>query len=490
MPLNLASVYNNTIMQKQFTIFFLFLVCSSNAQRTMFGGNNNYVAPVITVATLSATSSATSITSTSASIGGEVTSDGGAVVTSRGLLWGTSTGSSTYSSTVGSGIGTFTSSLTGLTAATTYYVRSYATNSVGTNYGTQTSFTTLAQAPIVSATATPTSITRTTAIVGGTISLDGIPTATRGLVYGTSSGASTYSVTVGSGAGTYSTSISSLTAGTTYFVRAFASNSLGIVYGPEQTFTTTAPFSAPNIVTSGLLLNLDAANPASYSGSGTTWTNLATAGSSLVPNFTINSSATFNSTDGAIKLSTGGNAVASTTSSFGLLTSFTIEVWVKSNNLGGCFFTERIRNPISNAYGNPIAVNMMLEYGIDNNYGAELQGGIGSTNNIGAGFYPNGWRTLQTTSSDADIINTWTHILATFDASTKILKLYKNGSLLISSTAYGAIPTSSNFGYYIGAGWEGGTKFGDYSIVNLYNRALTPTEISTNFDAVKVRFGY
>ena len=46
-PLNLASVYNNTIMQKQFTIFFLFLVCSSNAQRTMFGGNNNYVRPVI-----------------------------------------------------------------------------------------------------------------------------------------------------------------------------------------------------------------------------------------------------------------------------------------------------------------------------------------------------------------------------------------------------------------------------------------------------------
>jgi hypothetical protein len=477
-------------MKKQFTIFFLFLVCSSNAQRTMFGGNNNYVAPVITVATLSATSSATSITSTSASIGGEVTSDGGAVVTSRGLVWGTSTGSSTYSSTVGSGIGTFTSSLTGLTAATTYYVRSYATNSVGTNYGTQTSFTTLAQAPIVSATATPTSITRTTAIVGGTISLDGIPTATRGLVYGTSSGVSTYSVTVGSGAGTYSTSISSLTAGTTYFVRAFASNSLGIVYGPEQTFTTTAPFSAPNIVTSGLLLNLDAANPASYSGSGTTWTNLATAGSSSVPNFTINNSATFNSVDGAIKLSTGGNAVASTTSSFGKLTSYSIEVWVKSNNLGGSFFTERIYNPVTNAFGSPPAVNMMLSYGIDMDYG-DIRGGRGF-NNISTGFYSGGWHSYQTTSSDASIVDTWTHLIATFDETTKIIKIYKNGSLLENSTAYSVVPgNASNFGYYIGSGnWGGGAKLGDYSIVNMYNRALSPTEISTNYEAVKARFGY
>jgi hypothetical protein len=464
---------------------------ATNSVGTVYGPELSFTTLAV-VPTLASTETATSITTTTAISGGNITDNGGATVTTSGLVWSTTstpTIALSTKTTDGTSTGTFTSSLTGLTAATTYYVRSYATNIAGTNYGTQTSFTTLAQAPIVSGTTTPTSVTRTTAIVGGTISSDGIPTATRGLVYGTSSGSSTYSITVGAGAGTYSTTITGLTAGTTYFVRSFASNSLGIVYGPEQTFTTTAPFSAPNIVTSGLLLNLDAANPASYSGSGTTWTNLASAGSSLVPNFTINSSATFNSTDGAIKLSTGGNAVASTTSSFGKLTSYSIEVWVKSNNLGGSFFTERIYNPVTNAVGSPPAVNMMLSYGIDMDYG-DIRGGRGF-NNISTGFYSGGWHSYQTTSSDASIVETWTHIIATFDETTKIIKIYKNGSLLENSTAYSVVPgNASNFGYYIGSGnWGGGAKLGDYSIVNMYNRALSPTEISTNFDAVKTRFG-
>jgi hypothetical protein len=228
-------------MQKQFTIFFLFLVCSSNAQRTMFGGNNNYVAPVITVATLSATSSATSITSTSASIGGEVTSDGGAVVTSRGLLWGTSTGSSTYSSTVGSGIGTFTSSLTGLSPATRYYVRSFAINSKGTSYGAEKNFITLIQTPIASSTTTST-ITSSTAILGGVLSSTGGATTAVGIQYTTNADftGSYSSTTINSNAvaGTYTTSISSLTPQTNYIARSFATNSAGTSYGPQVSFTT------------------------------------------------------------------------------------------------------------------------------------------------------------------------------------------------------------------------------------------------------------
>jgi len=231
-------------MQKQFTIFFLFLVCSSNAQRTMFGGNNNYVAPVITVATLSATSSATSITSTSASIGGEVTSDGGAVVTSRGLLWGTSTGSSTYSSTVGSGIGTFTSSLTGLSPATRYYVRSFAINSKGTSYGAEKNFITLIQTPIASSTTTST-ITSSTAILGGVLSSTGGATTAVGIQYTTNADftGSYSSTTINSNAvaGTYTTSISSLTPQTNYIARSFATNSAGTSYGPQVSFTTPAP---------------------------------------------------------------------------------------------------------------------------------------------------------------------------------------------------------------------------------------------------------
>ncbi|MFM8513541.1 MAG: FISUMP domain-containing protein, partial [Bacteroidota bacterium] len=92
------------------------------------------------------TTSATSITSTGATTGGNVTADGGASVTARGVAYGTVQNPSTANSTTsdGTGTGAFTSTLSGLTASTLYYVRAYATNSVGTGYGSQESFTTSA----------------------------------------------------------------------------------------------------------------------------------------------------------------------------------------------------------------------------------------------------------------------------------------------------------------------------------------------------------
>jgi hypothetical protein len=92
------------------------------------------------------TSDVTSITNTTATCGGNVTSDGGADVTARGVVWSTSqnpTVSLTTKTSDGTGTGEFTSSITGLTPGTTYYVRAYATNSQGTAYGAQKTFTTL-----------------------------------------------------------------------------------------------------------------------------------------------------------------------------------------------------------------------------------------------------------------------------------------------------------------------------------------------------------
>ena len=90
------------------------------------------------------TSSITDITTTTATSGGNVTSDGGASVIARGVCWGTSTNPTISDShtTDGNGTGVFVSSLTGLTANTPYYVRAYATNSVGTAYGNQLNFRT------------------------------------------------------------------------------------------------------------------------------------------------------------------------------------------------------------------------------------------------------------------------------------------------------------------------------------------------------------
>ena len=90
------------------------------------------------------TGSITDIQTNSAAGGGNVTSDGGSEVTARGICWRTSHNPTTAHShtTNGNGMGSFTSALTGLATNTTYYVRAYATNSVGTAYGEEVSFTT------------------------------------------------------------------------------------------------------------------------------------------------------------------------------------------------------------------------------------------------------------------------------------------------------------------------------------------------------------
>lgn len=85
------------------------------------------------------------ITSSSAVSGGTISSDGGATITAKGVCWSTSTNPSINLSTKtsnGTGIGTFTSNITSLSANTIYYLRAYATNSVGTAYGNEIVFTT------------------------------------------------------------------------------------------------------------------------------------------------------------------------------------------------------------------------------------------------------------------------------------------------------------------------------------------------------------
>ena len=92
------------------------------------------------------TASITNLCNTTATGGGNVIADGGASVTERGVCWGTAaspsiTGSHTSD---GSGTGSFVSSITGLSPNTFYFIRAYATNSAGTAYGSELTFTTLA----------------------------------------------------------------------------------------------------------------------------------------------------------------------------------------------------------------------------------------------------------------------------------------------------------------------------------------------------------
>lgn len=101
------------------------------------------VAPTVT------TQAVSSIASTTATGNGNVTADGGATVSERGVCWKTSTGPTTADSKANSGTGTgaYTVSMTSLSPNTLYYVKAYAINSVGTSYGSEVTFTTLSSGP-------------------------------------------------------------------------------------------------------------------------------------------------------------------------------------------------------------------------------------------------------------------------------------------------------------------------------------------------------
>ena len=108
------------------------------------GGDEPPTPPEVMLPTV-ITASVTEITANSAKGGGEVTNDGGAEVTERGICWSTSANPTLSDSHVaaGTGIGAFIAMMNGLEASTTYHVRAYATNEAGTAYGLDREFTTL-----------------------------------------------------------------------------------------------------------------------------------------------------------------------------------------------------------------------------------------------------------------------------------------------------------------------------------------------------------
>lgn len=141
--------------------------------------------PTLAVVT---THNVTGITQTSALTGGNVTDDGNVEVTARGVCWGTSQNPTISSGKTsdGTGTGIFTSSITGLIPGTTYYVRAYATNSEGTSYGNEVSFSSNPVLLATLTTATVASITQTTAVSGGNITSDGGGSVTaRGVCWAT-----------------------------------------------------------------------------------------------------------------------------------------------------------------------------------------------------------------------------------------------------------------------------------------------------------------
>ena len=231
---------------------------------------------------------------------------------------------------------------------------------------------------------------------------------------------------------------------------------------------------SPRVVTNGLVLVLDAANPLSYPGSGTTWYDLS--GNNL--HMSLINGPTYS--NGAF-IFDGVDDYAERTGVGLAYPSFTVDTFVKpSSNPGNyrAFFSSTLASNDDYWFG----INWdMSPYSTSNfqDINLEVSRGYG-------GFYN---RDVMTSSIP---FNTWVHLAVVIDATGNTYKQYVNGQEEYSGVYDG---TTTNFDrirvgarYYAG-GTQGSNFPGAISKTSLYNRALSPAEVQQNYNAFRARFG-
>jgi hypothetical protein len=243
---------------------------ATNASGTTYGNERTFFTLLDQFLPKISTTVTSDITSSSAISGGNISTDGGAAVTTRGVCWSTSANPTTAAACTsnGTGTGSFSSSISGLAAGQTYHIRAYATNAVGTAYGLDQNFSTSSAPPTV-LTATISLITNSAAVGGGNVTLGGGAAITaKGVCWSTAANpvVSGTCTSDGTGTGQYKSVIFGLSAGTQYHVRAYATNANNTTsYGSDLTFTAQTAVTVPTITTSRLISSRTATS-ASVSG--------------------------------------------------------------------------------------------------------------------------------------------------------------------------------------------------------------------------------
>jgi hypothetical protein len=232
---------------------------------------------------------------------------------------------------------------------------------------------------------------------------------------------------------------------------------------------------SPALVTSGLTLCLDAANPKSYPGSGTTWTDLSGNGN----NGTLVNGVGYSGDNLGSLVFDGVNDYVSFLSSTKLQflnrNPYTLESWIyiTTNPFGSQSFTG-IFNREDSSIGSRDGWNLWLHptSSTTMNFASE-RFQAGTNRNVSYGV----------TNS---ILNTWQHLCCTYDGTNLIL--YYNSNLVSSrSDATGNITNTSKT---LEIGRRGGGSYfnGRLTGQKIYNRALTASEIQQNYNALKSRF--
>lgn len=293
--------------------------------------------PIVSELPVVITAELSDITSTSATCGGTVISEGGSPVSSRGVCWSTEqnpTVENNFTSD-GYGLGDFESSLTGLTPNTFYYVRAYATNEFGTNYGDEVSFKTKAyELPTVTtAPVTQIDFTNATAVGGGEVTSDGGDSVTeRGIYFGTAPDPATTGtklVASSEGTGSFTCTMTGLVEGTTYYVCAYATNSTGTAYGSVVSFST---LQIPSYI-------IDvSASPSS--GGTVVGAGIYQQGQSCTVHATPNSGYAFlNWTEGGSQVSTNANYTFTVNGNRTLVANFQLQTAEQTFTVNGVSFT-------------------------------------------------------------------------------------------------------------------------------------------------------
>jgi uncharacterized repeat protein (TIGR02543 family) len=213
------------------------------------------------------------------------------------------------------------------------------------------------------------------------------------------------------------------------------------------------PTFASGIIQNGLVLHVDAANPLSETGTGSTWYDLSGNGK----NFTLAGSPTY-TTNSAGALNFDGSTQYAYNATTTTLANFTASVWAKSNIIPPTGFY----SPLS-AYWNGTNLN----YSIYFNGSGTLYGGFNTSNT---------W--YQTSASFAPTPGVWYQYTVSYDGAA--VRLYVNGVQLSSFATTATAATGG--GVYIGSNWgQGGKWNGSIGNVQVYNRALAATDVFNNF---------
>ena len=218
-------------------------------------------------------------------------------------------------------------------------------------------------------------------------------------------------------------------------------------------------------VTSDLKMHLDASNSSSYTGSSTSWLDLSVNSNNgiLFDGSSIGVGPTFADQNQGILSFDGSNDYVNFSGGLPVTDNLTYEAWVNPSNLGGDFKVILNHDGWSTGY-------VHFQFG-----GSSLQ------------FALNGEGDKYSTYSFN--INTWYQVAAVYSKSAKTVSFYVNGNFT-NTESYGNPPSVTNTGFKLGS-WDGTGRFfsGKIGLVRIYHRALNASEIQTNFNGSKVRFG-